>query len=159
MLPKALIVDPTMSFIKTLAPCCELDVKGNPVIDDEPATETPFSAVKLSVTSLPTRVYFAKTFVGAVVHPLYAGVQVPSSYQFSNSLVMPAVPVFALKSTPLPAVPITTFPAEAVRLVPDTARPAVKLATETLTVLLPCTIGRTSVPASGVVAAVSAEIF
>jgi hypothetical protein len=41
----------------------------------------------------------------------------------------------------------------------DTARPAVKLATDTLTVFPLCTIGRTSVPASGVDALVSWEIF
>jgi hypothetical protein len=40
-----------------------------------------------------------------------------------------------------------------------TARPAVKLATETCLVVLLCTIGNTSVPAKGVVDAVSAEIF
>jgi hypothetical protein len=37
--------------------------------------------------------------------------------------------------------------------------PAVKLLTATLTVTPDCTIGNTSVPARGVVAAVSAEIF
>ena len=40
-----------------------------------------------------------------------------------------------------------------------TARPAVKLAMDTFTVVEDCTIGKTSVPATGVVAAVKAEIF
>ena len=60
---------------------------------------------------------------------------------------------------PLAVVPIITLSVDAVRLEADTARQAVKFATDTLTVVLLCTIGKTSVPAKGVVDAVNAEIF
>jgi hypothetical protein len=52
-----------------------------------------------------------------------------------------------------------TLPELTVMLAAETARPAVTSAADTLTVLPLCTIGRTSVPASGVLAPVSWEIF
>ncbi|NDG19551.1 MAG: hypothetical protein EB117_14935, partial [Betaproteobacteria bacterium] len=59
---------------------------------------------------------------------------------------------------PLPDV-LMTMLSVAVNLATDVSRPAVKSATLTFLVVPDCTIGSTSVPAKGVVAAVSAEIF
>lgn len=61
--------------------------------------------------------------------------------------------------TPLPVVLNIRLSVDSVNCVALTARPAVKFDTATFTVDPPCTIGRTSVPASGVVDAVNAEIF
>jgi len=66
------------------------------------------------------------------------------------------VPV--LEATPVP--PLATGNAVVkLKLAALTARPAVKLATETCLVVVLCTIGRTSVPARGVVLAGRALIF
>lgn len=87
------------------------------------------------------------------------GINVPSSYQFNNRLVMPAAAVLAVKLMPLAAVLGVILPVLTVKSATLTERPAVRLATLTCVVALLCTIGRTSVPANGVVAAVRALIF
>jgi hypothetical protein len=54
---------------------------------------------------------------------------------------------------------VTASGVVSVRLDADIARPAVRLAMDTCFVVADCTIGRTSVPSTGVVAAGSWEIF
>jgi hypothetical protein len=64
--------------------------------------------------------------------------------------------MFVSKVVPLTVVAVTVV---AVTVEAETALPAVKLSTDTWTVLPDWTIGRTSVPASGVDAAGNWEIF
>jgi hypothetical protein len=93
----------------------ELIVNGKPPIEVAAPTVPPFSNIE-TVTERPTLVYVAFVTVGATVQPVKVGVQVPSSYQPSNWLVIPAAGVLAVKLMPLSAVLITTFPVDAVML-------------------------------------------
>ena len=52
--------------------------------------------------------------MGLVVIPVAVSVAVPSSYQFSNWLVMPAAALLAVKLMPLAAVPWIKLPIEIV---------------------------------------------
>ena len=96
--------------------------------------------------------------ITGVVSVLFVSVSVPASVAnvpvtIGNVIVgVPATAGVTMVAVPevLPAI------ATAVAL---TDLPAVKSLTATLTVTPDCTIGNTSVPARGVVAAVSAEIF
>jgi hypothetical protein len=86
---------------------------GIPVIDFDVLLLVALKAGMFIVTTRPTLVAVAVT-VGAVVHPVNVAVQVPSSYQFSNWLVIPAAGVLAVKLTPLAAVPGIKLPVDKV---------------------------------------------
>ena len=68
--------------------------------------------IPIIVTCLPIRVYVPDELNVPITvkPPPWLGVQVPSSYQFSKVLVLPAAGVLAEKSMPLPDVPMTRLP-------------------------------------------------
>ena len=72
--------------------------------------------VKVNVTCRPILVYMPED-VYVVIEPdvgTGTGVQVPSSYQFSNSLVIPGALALAVKLMPLAAVPCIRLPVPSV---------------------------------------------
>lgn len=94
--------------------------KGNPSIQTFPET-APMVMASVAIaawiwTILPTLVYLPPvielyvTALNAPPEDVNVGVQVPSSYQFSNWLVMPAAGVLAVKLTPLAAALGTKLP-------------------------------------------------
>ena len=106
--------------------------------------------------------------------PLDTGNAVVKARLLAVIVVATAAPIFGVTSVGDVASTTAPAPVEVVEPVPPldtgnavvkarllavTARPAVKSETATFTVALLCTIGKTSVPASGVVALVSSEIF
>ena len=105
-------------FVMQAPVYCPLAANGNPLIVAVlPFAVAGYTTVNVAVTNRPILVYFP---VGSIsVNPApdpSAGVHVPSSYQLSNSLVIPEAEVFAEKSMPFPAVPMTRFPVDKVTL-------------------------------------------